>query len=330
MAYYLSPVCNGQIVDANGAPLSGGLIYTYQAGTTTPVTTYSDNAGTAQPNPIVLNSAGRATDGPIWLLGGQAVKLVVKNSSGVTQYTYDNVTGVNDPSNASTADQWVVYTGAPTYISATSFSVSGDQTNTFQKGRRLKSANTGGTVHSMINSASFSGGITTVTVVNDSGALDAGLSQVSYGLISASNTSLPGGVGFSYTQSSVQGLVTATPTKITFTNGEYDTTGGAFASSRYTAKVAGLHTIKCGVYVTSTTTLTAYDLYVYKNGAAYKRGATRAGINSAAWSDSMAVDVMLSVGDYIEIFADATSGGTINTNAAASVTYFQGALVRAS
>jgi hypothetical protein len=39
---------------------------------------------------------------------------------------------------------------------------------------------------------------------------------------------------------------------------------------------------------------------------------------------------MLNAGDYIEVFASATSGGTISTNATASVTYFQGALVRAS
>ena len=49
-----------QFLDNNGAILSGGLIYTYTAGTTTPLTTYTTNLGTvAQPNPIVLDSAGR-------------------------------------------------------------------------------------------------------------------------------------------------------------------------------------------------------------------------------------------------------------------------------
>lgn len=196
MAYYLSPIGNNQIVDANGAPLSGGKIYAYLAGTSTPVATYADNAGTAQTSPIVLNSAGRPTLGPIWLLGGQAVKLVVQNSLGVQQYVYDNVTGVNDPSNASTADQWVAYTGTATYISATSFSVQGDQTNLFQVGRRTKTTNTGGTVYSTITASSYSPGtgLTTITVQNSSGSLDSGLSAVSYGLLSVTGSSVPANV----------------------------------------------------------------------------------------------------------------------------------------
>jgi hypothetical protein len=332
MPAYLSPIGNEMQLDANGNPLAGGQIWTLAAGTTSLIATYTDSAGLVpQANPIVLNSAGLPAS-PIWLPAGQAVKLEIKDSNGVLQRTIDNVSGINDPSNASTADQWVIFTGTPTYISATSFSLGGDQTNVFQVGRRIKSTNTGGTRNSTITASSYSAGtgLTTVTVTNDSGTLDSGLSQVSYGLISAVSTSLPGGVAFSCTQSVSQTLASATQTKITFTASEYDTTGGAYATSRYTAKVAGLHSFKAGVYITSTTTLTAYDLYIYKNGVVYKRGCTRAGLNSAAWSDSMAIDVTLAAGDYVEIFADATSGGTISTNATASVTYFQGALVRAS
>ena len=57
-----------QFFDNNGAPLAGGLIYTYAAGTTTPQATYTTSAGTtAHTNPIVLNSAGRVSGGQIWL-----------------------------------------------------------------------------------------------------------------------------------------------------------------------------------------------------------------------------------------------------------------------
>jgi hypothetical protein len=104
--------------------------------------------------------------------------------------TVDNITGINDPTGASTADQWVIYQGAPTFISSTSFSVAGDQRNTFQIGRRVRSTNSGGTIYSTITNAVF-GASTTVTVVNDSGVLDSGLSQVSYGLLSATNPSSP-------------------------------------------------------------------------------------------------------------------------------------------
>jgi hypothetical protein len=51
-----------QFFDASGNPLAGGKVYFYQAGTTTPQTTYSDSGGTTpNTNPLVLNSAGRLT-----------------------------------------------------------------------------------------------------------------------------------------------------------------------------------------------------------------------------------------------------------------------------
>lgn len=187
---YLSPLGNEQQNDANGAPLSGGKIFTYAAGTTTPIATYMDNAGAvAQANPIVLNTSG-LTANPIWLPAGQAVKLVFTDASGVTLRTFDNVVGINDPSGIS-IDEWVIYTGAPSYISATSFSVAGDQRNRFQVGRRIRTVNSGGTKYATVLSSAFAA-VTTVTVANDSGTLDSGLSQVSYGLLSADNPSAPG------------------------------------------------------------------------------------------------------------------------------------------
>ena len=56
MAVNLSPIGNGfQFFTVLGEPLSGGFIYTYQAGTTTPLATYTTSAGTiANTNPIVL------------------------------------------------------------------------------------------------------------------------------------------------------------------------------------------------------------------------------------------------------------------------------------
>src|SRR6185369_2648136 len=97
--------------------------------------------------------------------------------------------GIND--NTVAADQWVVYQGTPTYVSATSFTLVGDQTQIFQVGRRIKTANTGGTIYSTITASVYGAPNTTVTVANTSGALDSGLSAVSYGLISVLDTSLP-------------------------------------------------------------------------------------------------------------------------------------------
>lgn len=79
MAAALFPI--HQFFDNAGAPLNGGLIYTYQAGSTTPKTAYSDADLTIpQTNPIVLDAYGRPAT-PIWCSG--ETKLVIKTSVGV-------------------------------------------------------------------------------------------------------------------------------------------------------------------------------------------------------------------------------------------------------
>jgi hypothetical protein len=96
MAVNLSPFAGAgwQFFDNNGVILSGGLLYTYAAGTTTPQTTYtSSDGGTANSNPIVLDSAGRVS-GEIWLTSNLSYKFVLNTSLGVTIGTYDNISSV--------------------------------------------------------------------------------------------------------------------------------------------------------------------------------------------------------------------------------------------
>jgi microcystin-dependent protein len=95
MAVNLSPIGNGQqFFDNNGVPLNGGLLYTYQAGSTTALTSYTDISGSiANSNPIVLDSAGRSSN-EVWLTYGLNYKFVLKTSAGVTIGTYDNIYGI--------------------------------------------------------------------------------------------------------------------------------------------------------------------------------------------------------------------------------------------
>jgi hypothetical protein len=95
MAVNLSPIGNGQqFFDNTGLPLNGGLIYTYQAGSTTPLATYTDINGTiANSNPIVLDSSGRLPN-EVWLTYGFNYKFVVQTSAAVTLGTYDNLYGI--------------------------------------------------------------------------------------------------------------------------------------------------------------------------------------------------------------------------------------------
>lgn len=88
----LSPYGNGQqFFDDNGVPLAGGLIYTYQAGSSTPLVTYTDNGGNiANANPIILDASGR-TPQQIWLLTGFSYKFVLQNSDAVLIQTLDNI-----------------------------------------------------------------------------------------------------------------------------------------------------------------------------------------------------------------------------------------------
>jgi hypothetical protein len=83
-----------QFFDNNGVILSGGLLYTYAAGTTTPEATYTASTGTtANTNPIVLDSAGRVPS-EIWLTTTVNYKFVLLTSLSVNIWTKDNIPGI--------------------------------------------------------------------------------------------------------------------------------------------------------------------------------------------------------------------------------------------
>jgi len=88
----LAPYVFWQNFDNNGNPLSGGKVYTYEAGTSTPKVTYTDSSeSVANANPVTLDSAGRAA---IWL-GDGGYKFILKTSADVTVDTRDNIGGTN-------------------------------------------------------------------------------------------------------------------------------------------------------------------------------------------------------------------------------------------
>lgn len=83
-----------QLLDNNGLQLNGGKVYTYAAGTTTPLATYNDNTGgSANANPLVLDSSGR---GDLWFVVGLAYKVVVQTSAGVVLKTVDGIKVAGD------------------------------------------------------------------------------------------------------------------------------------------------------------------------------------------------------------------------------------------
>ena len=116
MTVYLSAFAGAgaQFFTDDGEVLSGGKIYTYAAGTTTPQTTYTSVMGVdANPNPIVLDSGGRLPE-DMWLSQGVLYRFVLTDSSDVQIGEYDDIGGINDISTESVA--WSTITGTPTTL----------------------------------------------------------------------------------------------------------------------------------------------------------------------------------------------------------------------
>jgi hypothetical protein len=213
----LSPIGNNaQFI--NGVPANGAKLFTYAAGSSTKQTTYTDEAGTIpQTNPIILDSRGEPTQ-PIWLTEGLSYKFVFTASTDSDPpaspiWDIDNVEGIND--NTTSIDQWVNSGVTPTFVSATQFTLSGDQTVAFHVNRRLKLLVTAGTVYGFITASTF-GALTTVTVTLDSGSLDSGLSSVQLGLITYDSSSLP------KLQTSQYGNISVTNAKLAFDGGAFE------------------------------------------------------------------------------------------------------------
>lgn len=82
-----------RFLDGNGQPLTAGKIYTYEAGTNTPLSLFADaTLLTAYANPLQLDAEGRAP-GNVYL-AATGYKFVVTDADDVTQYTADDVQDV--------------------------------------------------------------------------------------------------------------------------------------------------------------------------------------------------------------------------------------------
>lgn len=85
----LSPTPKLQFFGTDGLPLVGGKLYTYAAGTTTPLATYTDHTQANQnTNPVILDSAGQAS---VWLTDTTTYKYVLTDANDVLLFTVDYV-----------------------------------------------------------------------------------------------------------------------------------------------------------------------------------------------------------------------------------------------
>jgi hypothetical protein len=103
-----------QQFDAQGRPLSGGKLYFFQAGTSTPQNSYQDVAlSLVNANPITLDASGRV---PTFYLADGQIKIRLTDQAGVTILAVDNLLVIGPSSGA----------GSPPSVDATTILATGD------------------------------------------------------------------------------------------------------------------------------------------------------------------------------------------------------------
>ena len=88
-----------QQADEKGRPISGGLLYLYQANTSTPVSTYSDvSLASVQAWPLTLDAAGRV---PAFWVNDGSYRVRLTTSAGVEVFDEQSVTAIGASSGGS-------------------------------------------------------------------------------------------------------------------------------------------------------------------------------------------------------------------------------------
>jgi hypothetical protein len=273
MAVNLSPIGGvaAQFLDNSGNPLTGGKIFTYAAGTTTPQASYtSSNGAIAHSNPIILDAAGRVPSGEIWLTDGFQYKFLIKTSADVQIGSYDNIVGINSnfvnytnsqEIQTATAGQTVFTLTTMQYQPGTnSLSVFVDGVNQYGPGALYAYVETSSTVVTFTSGLHVGADVKfTTTAINSSSATDA--EQVSY------------------TPPFTGGVVTNVEAKLaqTVSVKDFGAKGDNSTDDSAAINAASLYasTSGVGLYFPPGTYL-AKNLFVYTNS--YWKGASRASV----------------------------------------------------
>ena len=315
-------------VPVTGVPAASYCLRTYAAGTTTNQAVYTDAACTiAAANPVVLDSNGEAI---LYAVAGTLYKFSLYDPTNTVQqsgWPVDNVTiaggtGGGGGGGGGSSGEWVASGLVPAFISTTSFAfpvAAGNVTSTYALGRRLQTTNTGGTIYSTIVSSVFTT-FTTITVVNDSGVLDSGLSVVNYGALNSVNRSIPFG-SFIGVEAGTQGnLTTATrQTQLVTSPVVFIDKFSEFSAGIVTIKQAGnyLVTASASLNLSGVTFSGSLNYLVIQQNSADTFGQanfpleTFAGVNTGTTSAVM--PLICNVNDTIRVQVQAAfSAGTVS------------------
>ena len=105
MVATISPEPRLQFFANDGSFLVGGKLYTYAAGTTTPLATYTTSTGLiANTNPVILDSRGEAS---VWLTSAK-YKFVLKTAADVDIWTQDQLQGYANADGSNATGTWPI------------------------------------------------------------------------------------------------------------------------------------------------------------------------------------------------------------------------------
>jgi hypothetical protein len=208
-----------------------------------------------------------------------------------------------------------------------------DVTTRYNKGRRVKVTVTAGTRYGTVSSSTYSAPNTSVSVIIDgTGALDSGLSAVSYGLLSGpESTAVPPAFSdqrscvIAYRGTSVQAITSATWNKIQFNTETLDTLG-EFDSSvnyRYTPYYQGAsynQVWMMAAQVTLASSIVSAQIAIYKDGAAVCTRQVNSGIAGGTIDIVWFETADGATGHYYEVYVNPS--GNVNVSLGAGTTWF--------
>jgi hypothetical protein len=248
-----------QFFDDNGDPLSGGKLYSYDAGTTTPATTYTSSTGSVpNANPIVLDAAGRVSDA-VWLDASKVYKFALKSSTNVDIWTKDNIPGIDTASAniaglVSVADFGAVGDGITNDTAALQAAISSGSSLLFPEGVYLANNLVGSTNFQRLYSAGHA-----VLVKNANGPILT--HQGSY--VELNGLQFNGGTSSTplYTGDNV--VLSGTAPRLINCGSQW-AYGRAVKATGSAVQIIGT----CGVYQTADTSATGYDIELGISGVA--------------------------------------------------------------
>jgi len=218
---------------------------------------------------------------------------------------------------------WFNWGDTPTYVSSTSFTISGDVTARYQAGRRLKLyGTTMGTIYASVVSSSYSAPNTTITLAF--GTITNNISQVKISLIESTNSPLilPSAYRALVYKSSSQSLSTGSAAYVSFDTELYDVGGfhdNVTNNSRLTIP-SGVNYVKVTGFLTFGANNTGDRVgVIHKNGSPSYMGHGSYSVPAAV---SSGTDFLVSTGiipvssgDYFQLSAYQDSGSSISLGA---------------